>query len=87
MRVAAKDQLVIQSAAPYCSKFTTRKLPNATMKKKERLHERATLKTYTKYVFFFLYQNDGHKSLFTNCTIHRKKYKHTKIHKKITITN
>ena len=35
MRVAAKDQLVIESAAPYRSKLTTPKLPNVTMKKKK----------------------------------------------------
>ena len=33
MWVAAKNQLVIESAALYCSKPTTRKLPNATTKK------------------------------------------------------
>ena len=37
MRVAAKDQLVIESAATYCSKFTTRKLPNATNEKKGKV--------------------------------------------------
>ena len=30
-RVASKDQLVIESAAPYCSKLTSLKLRNATM--------------------------------------------------------
>ena len=41
MRVAAKDQLVIESAAPYCSKLTTQKLINTAMKKK--LHKYAKL--------------------------------------------
>ena len=41
MRVAAKDQLFIESAAPYCSKLTTRKLPNATMKKKRKSYMNA----------------------------------------------
>ena len=42
MRVAVKDKLVIKSAAPYCSKLTTRKLLN-TAKKKKQLHQCAKL--------------------------------------------
>ena len=41
MRVAAKDQLVIESAVPYCSKLTSRKLPNGTKKKKRKSYMNA----------------------------------------------
>ena len=63
MQVAVKDQLVIESAAPYCCKLKTRKLPNTTTKKKR--------KSIHNMLFFPL--NDGHKSLFAIYTMHRKK--------------
>ena len=68
MRVAAKDPLVSEPAAPYCSKLTSQKLLNATMKTK--LHER--VKLTQKYVIFFP-SNDEYYSLLTKCTIRRKK--------------
>ena len=37
MRVAAKDQLVIEIAALYCSKLTKQKLSNATINKNEEV--------------------------------------------------
>ena len=82
MRVAAKDQLVIKSAAPYYSKLTTLKLPNAAMKKRE-----SYMKALNLYkICCFFPSNDEHKSLFTNYTIHRKR-KAQKYTAKITITN
>ena len=50
MRVVAKNQLVIESVAPYCRKLTTRKLPNATMKKRKSYMNALNL---TKYDVFF----------------------------------
>ena len=78
MRVAAKDQLVIESAAPYYSKLTTQKLANATMKKKKKLHNCATL---AENMLFFP-SNGGHKSLFTNYIQYLKKRKHKNAKKK-----
>ena len=87
MREAAKHQLVIESAALNCSKLTTRKLPNTTMKKKKKLRKCAELSE--NMLFFPL--NDGHKSLFTIYTTQRQKKKHKihrkKIIKKYTITS
>ena len=71
MRVVAKDQLVIESAVPYCSKLTTQKLPNATMKKKKKLRKCAKLAQNT----LFFQSNDEHKSLFTSNTIYAEKNK------------
>ena len=84
MRVAAKVQSVIESAALFCSKLTTRKLPNVTMKKKKKIHESAK---FAQNMLFFP-SNNGHKSLFTNYTKQKKHQIHRKkIAQKITITN
>ena len=53
MRAAEKNQLVTESAAPYCSKLTARKLLNATIKQKksymnaQNLHEKYMLSLRT----------------------------------------
>ena len=60
-------------------KLTTRKLPNATMKKKKKLHKCAKL---AQNMLFFA-SNDGHKSLFTNYAIHTEKIRRKKLHKKL----
>ena len=73
-----KYRLVIESAAPYCNNFTTRKLPNVCMKKRKSY---INALNFTKYFFFPL--KDGHKSLFINCTIHKKIQKHQDKQKKI----
>ena len=74
MRVEAKDQLVIKSAAPYCSKLTIRKLSNAAMKKKKKLHEWAKL---ARSMLFFSIKRRARITF----------YKQYNTQKKITITN
>ena len=69
MWVAAKNQLVIESAAPYCSKLTTQKLRNTAMKKKKKYTNAINL---NKICCYFP-SNNEHKLLFTNNAIHRKK--------------
>ena len=69
MRVAAKHQLVYQSAAPYCCKLTPRKLPNTTTKKKKKLHECAKL---AKNMLFFSIKQWAQITFAIN-TINRKK--------------
>ena len=73
MRAAAKKQLVIESAAPYCSKFTTRKSLNATRKK---LHKCAKL---VQNMLFFFHQTIGTNYFLQS--VHFTKKKHRKIHK------
>ena len=58
MRVAAKDQLVIESAAPYCSKLTSQKVPNETMKKKKKLHECSKLAQNMLFFYQTMDTND-----------------------------
>ena len=89
MRVAAKDQSVIESAAPYRNKLTTRKLPIATMKKKKMLHECAKLlqnmlffdQTMGTNYFLQIVQN---KKKIQKHQDTQKKYKHKNTQKKIT---
>ena len=81
MRVATKDQSVIESAARNCSKLTAQKLPRATMKKKNYMNSLSLHK-----ICCFFPSNDGHKSLFTHYTKNRKKtqrYTEEKLHKKL----
>ena len=86
MRAATKDQLVIESAAPYCSKPTTRNFTNAAMKKRNSYIN--ALNLHRMYCFFP--SNDEHKSLFTNMQYTKKKtqrYKKKKITQEITKAN
>ena len=82
MRLAAKDQLVIESAALYCSKLTTRKLPNARMKKKKKkLHECAEL---AQNMLFFFHQTMGTNHFLQTMQITEKNYTKNYHHKLTT---
>ena len=77
MRVEAKHQLVIESAAPYCCKLTKRKSPNTTIKTKRKSYMNAP--NFHKICCSF------HRAMGTNHflqSIQHTEKKNTNIHRK-----
>ena len=68
MWVAAKDQLVIESAAPYCSKLTTQKLRNTAMKK-EKIHKCAKL---AQNMLLFFIKRQARITFYKQCNTQKK---------------